>query len=89
MARPTGPAAQDVYRCTEAFAHFRDGLPLVYAAGDEVLADDVVLKTHGSFFELASARLSRNPAVEAATAGPGEKRTTAAPVPAPPAPPAA
>lgn len=87
MARPTQPtdAPQDVYRCTESFAHFRDGIPLVYTAGSEVLAGDDVLKSHAQFFELASARLSRTPTIEAATAGPGEKRAPAPKQPAPPA----
>lgn len=88
MARTTQPtdAPLDVYRCTESFAIHRDGIPLVYAAGAEVLADDEVLATHRAFFELASARLSRTPTIEAATAGPAEKRAAASKAPTPPTP---
>ena len=84
MAR-TAPASDEspaLYRCTESFATFVDGIPLVYADGAEVLADDPILKTHPTFFEAAASRLVRAGRVERATAEPGEKRP---PIVAPPA----
>ena len=71
-----------MYRCIESCATFVDGIPLLYANGAEVLADDPILKSHAQLCEPASARLVRAGRVERATAEPGEKRP---PIVAPPA----
>ena len=84
MARtaPAGAEAPALHRCTESFAVFVDGVPLVYSEGAEVLGDDPILRTHSAMFEPAAARLVRAGRVERATAEPGEKR---APLVDPPA----
>jgi hypothetical protein len=65
-------------RCIEPFATASQrGVSRVYAAGDEVLDDDPILRTHGKFFEDAEVELQRrrgHEAVERATAAPGERR---------------
>lgn len=63
-----------LFRCTEAFAVFTNGVPDVFAEGREVLDGDPILKTHRAHFEDATSRVMRSREVEKATAAPGELR---------------
>lgn len=69
-------APRPVYECVAPFTIWRDGLPVTYAAGHKVDADDPIRRTHGDAFAPVTAR-----PVEQATAAPGERR----PVQIPPA----
>jgi hypothetical protein len=80
MPRISREVASATYRCISPFAVYRDGVPEVYATGEEVLEGDPVLKTHAAMFEPSSARLVRRAPVEQATAAPGELRAPVVPV---------
>lgn len=80
MPRTRDEQQRQVYRCTEPFAIYRDGVPVVFGADQEVLDDDPILKTHRTHFEPAAARAMRRAQVEQTTAAPGEYRSVA-PVP--------
>jgi hypothetical protein len=65
-----------ILRVRESFFCNRDGLPRVYSAGELVDSGDVVVKGREHLFEAVEATAERTtpPAVEQATAAPGEKR---------------
>jgi hypothetical protein len=67
--------SRTVYRCTEAFAIYKDGAPLVFTDGQEVLEGDPILKSHRQHFETSESRVMRTRQIEQATAAPGELRT--------------
>lgn len=73
MARPREEQRQ-LFRCTNPFSVFRRGIPEVYGAGEEVLDDNPILKTHRDHFEPAAERVLRRTRVEQATAAPNELR---------------
>lgn len=78
MARPRTESQPEMLRCTESFTTWRpDGVPVVVAAGEEILGNDPLAVTHAAYFEPAAARVisRRGGVVEAATAAPGESRT--------------
>lgn len=70
-----------VWQCKEAFAYWRNGHPVVVAHGDLVSSPkDPRYKGHEDSFELVEEKAARQaaqhaPAVEAATANPGERRS--------------
>lgn len=80
MARASRPDASEIYRCVEAFAIYRDGVPVVYGNGAEVMGSDPILRTHRLHFEPAVERVLRRSGVEQATAAPGEFRDVSHPV---------
>ena len=53
MAARPPVRTQLLFRCTESFTIFRDGVPDVYAAGLLVNGDEPILDTHGQYFEQA------------------------------------
>lgn len=63
-----------LYRCVHPFSVFQGKVPTVYGAGEEVLDDNPILKTHRSHFEPAADRVLRRTRVEQATAAPNELR---------------
>lgn len=66
---------QPLWRCTESFMiPGANGVPEVFAEGDEILDSDPILKTHRHMFEPAAARVLRRSPVEQTTAAPGEVR---------------
>jgi hypothetical protein len=80
MARTPRPEPAAIYRCTEAFAIFRNGAPVVFPHDYEVLGSDPILRTHLAHFQpAAEAILRRRTAVEQATAAPGELRAPVLP----------
>lgn len=74
MARAPRTDASEIYRCVEAFAIYRDNVPVVFANGAEVMGSDPILKTHRSHFQPAVDLVLRRQGVEQATAEPGELR---------------
>ncbi len=74
MAARPPVRTQLLFRCTESFTIFRDGVPDVYAAGLLVNGDEPILDTHGQYFEQASATFPRARS-EVADADPGTPRT--------------
>lgn len=76
MAQAVEPVA--VYEVLDSFVVEIDGVPVVYAKGEPVHPDDPVLAKHpGHFRPLVfphPVKQRVRPAVEAATAAPGEKR---------------
>lgn len=79
MARTPRPEPTAIYRCTEAFAVFRNGAPVVFPHGFEVLGSDPILRTHLTHFQPAVDAILRRTAVEQATAAPGELRAPVLP----------
>ena len=77
---PRGSRNANLHRCVNPFAIVVNGVWRVYAAGDEVLDSDPILKTHGDNFEPAAERVLARSRIEQTTADPGEYR---APTPAP------
>lgn len=79
MARPARVEPSEIYRCVEAFAIFRGGVPAVYSDGFEVLGSDPILRTHRAHFQPATDQILRRQSVEQATAAPGEMRSITSP----------
>lgn len=73
MARQREEQRQ-LYRCVNPFSVFRGQVPEVYGAGEEILDDNPILKTHPDHFEPATDRVLRRTRVEQATAAPNELR---------------
>lgn len=71
---PSKPDQRVLYRCTDPFSIWNNGVPTLYAGDREVLEDDPILKTHRHHFEPASQRVANRPRIEEATAVPGEIR---------------
>lgn len=61
MARTDSPT---VYEVIAPFAVYRNGSPVLYQAGRQVLGDDPILKTHRDAFTDVTARLSQPDAVD-------------------------
>ena len=50
MPRTAREPSRTVFECRESFAVFRGGIPDVFPAGRQVLADDPILRSHRPFF---------------------------------------
>ena len=76
MAQAVEPVA--AYEVLDTFVVEVDGVPVVYRKGEPILPDDEMLKKHPSNFRPLvfphPVKQRARPAVEAATAAPGEKR---------------
>lgn len=71
-----------IRRCTASFVAYRDGIPVVVNVGQLLDADDPLVKGREAHFEDIDTHMAQRPSgTEAATAGPGEKRSMPLPRP--------
>jgi hypothetical protein len=75
VSRLPRPDSNEIFRCVAPFAIYRNGVPVVFSDGYEVMGSDPILRTHREHFQPAVERILRRQAVEQATAAPGELRT--------------